>query len=342
MADASQPFVSVAVAAYNSEATIARCIGALQKLDYPSFEVIVVDNASTDRTRELAAAHVAQPPSAVGNHQKAQDTAEGRCGTRPVAQVKVLDERRRGWPAARNRAWHYSQAPLVANIDADCFAEPPWLRELVAALLADPKAGCAVGRTKVEPGTTLAERFYADCDPFNIEKYVKGTARAAGRACPWGGGNNCFRREVIEAVGGYDALTYTSGADREYHKRFEEQTGYRTVYAPAALIWHVARGSVGEFFRQAAKYAADAVVHAQFDRGVADYMKGYARRNVGFIARNTAGLVYRGAKVLVGRESSLRVAQLFFWNVQSLGSIWGVLKGRRRVAASRRKGESRG
>jgi len=306
----SQPFVSVVVAAYSSEATIARCIGQLQALDYPEYEIIVVDNASTDRTREIAAEH----------------------------DIVLLDERRPGWPAARNRAWHHSRAPLVANIDADCFAEPGWLAALVAALEADPQAGCAVGRTKVEPGETLAQQFYSRTDPFNIEKYVQGTASARGRRCPWGGGNNCFRREVFEAVGGYDAITYRSGADREYHRRMEERTDWRTRYAPEAVIWHVPRGSVGEFFHTAAKYAADGVLHAQFEEAMAKDMKGFLRRNVGFLARSTAGLVYRGVRFLVGCETRMRVAEPVFWNAQALGSIWGTLKGRRRVAAAAENG----
>ncbi|MFP4058081.1 MAG: glycosyltransferase [Candidatus Brocadiia bacterium] len=301
------PFASVVVAAYNAQATLPRCLEALLALDYPDYEIIVVDNASTDATAAIAARY-------------------------PVA---LLTEPRRGWPAARNRAWHFSKAPLVANIDADCFAEPQWLAELVAAVLAEPGVGCAVGRTRVERGTTLAQQFYAANDPFNIEKYVHRTARAAGRACPWGGGNNVFRREVLEAVGGYDAATYTSGADREYHRRIDQHTPYRTVYAPRAVIWHVARGSMGEFFRNAAKYAADAVAHAQFDPGVAAHLRGYIRRNLGYFARNLAGLVYRGAKYLAGRETRLRVAQPVFWNAQALGSIWGHLKGRRRLAARR-------
>ena len=298
-----QPFVSVVVAAYNCEAVVGRCIEHLLALDYPGYEIIVVDNASTDGTREVAAGY----------------------------GVTLLDETRRGWPAARNRAWHLSKAPLVANIDSDCFAEPTWLRELVAALLADPEAGCAVGRTKVEEGTTLAERFYAKCDPFNIEKYVHGTARAAGRQCPWGGGNNVIRREVIEAVGGYDAVAYTSGADREFHRRFEEATGLRTVYAPEAVIWHMARGSIRQFFVQAAKYATDAVANAQLDPGMAAYIRHYVLRNAGYILRNTAGLAVRGARFLVGRETALRLAEPIFWNVQCLGSIYGNLRGRWRL-----------
>jgi len=297
------PFVSVVVAAYNCEAVMGRCLEHLLALDYPDYEILVVDNASTDGTREVAAGY----------------------------GVTLLDEPRKGWPAARNRAWHLSKAPLVANIDSDCFAEPAWLRELVAALLADPGAGCAVGRTKVEEGTTLAERFYASCDPFNIEKYVHGTARAAGRQCPWGGGNNVIRREVIDAVGGYDAATYTSGADREFHRRFEQATGLRTLYAPEAVIWHMARGSIRQFFVQAAKYATDAVVNAQLDPGMAAYIRHYVLRNVGYMLRNTAGLAVRGARFLVGRETTLRLAEPIFWNAQCLGSICGNLRGRWRL-----------
>ena len=312
-----QPFVSVVVAAYNAERVLGRCLEHLGALDYPDCEILVVDNTSTDGTRAVA--------------ERCAAAAQRR-------RVTVLDETQRGWPAARNRAWHYSKALLVANIDADCFAEPRWLRELVAALAADPGAGCAVGRTKVEEGTTLAQRYYASTDPFNIEKYVYQTDRAAGRQCPWGGGNNLFRREVFEACGGYDALTYTSGADREYHRRFEERTGLRTIYAPEAVIWHTARGSVGQFFAQSAKYAADAVVNARLDPAMAGYVHHYVRRNLGWIARNTAGFVYRGVKFLLGRETTLRAVRPIFWNVQCLGSIWGHLRGKRRVAAARRDG----
>jgi glycosyltransferase involved in cell wall biosynthesis len=309
MPDRATPFVTVVVAAYNAEATLGRCLDCLQALDYPKYEILVVDNASTDGTRALAE----------------------RDG------VTVLDESRPGWPAARNRGWHYSRAPLVANIDADCFAEPDWLSRLVAALGADPAAGCAVGRTKVEPGETLAERYYADMDPFNIEKYIEGTASARGRQCPWGGGNNVLRREVIEAVGGYDACTYTSGADREFHRRFERATPYRTVYVPDAVIWHIARGSCREFFHSSAKYASDMVVNAQHDPALAAYRQGFVRRNLVCILRNAAGLVWRTARWVVRRDTLERVAQPIFWTAQSLGAIYGTLKGSRRLRKAKRR-----
>ncbi|NQT87193.1 hypothetical protein HQ560_10545, partial [bacterium] len=164
----------------------------------------------------------------------------------------------------------------------------------------------------------------------------KGMATADGRQCPWGGGNNVLRREVIEAVGGYDALTYTSGADREFHCRFEAATPYRTVYAPDAVIWHIARGSCREFFRNSAKYASDAVVNAQYDPALAAYQRGYVRRNLFYILRNMAGFVVRSAKWLVGCDTKERVAQTVFWTAQSLGGIYGTFKGHRRLAQAKR------
>ena len=317
MTDTTQPFVSVIVAAYNSQATMGPCLDALLALDYPDYEIIVVDNMSTDDTRAIAARYAAE-----------------HADTR---RILVFDETRRGWPAARNRAWHYSHAPLVANIDADCFADPAWLRELVAVALADPTAGAVVGRTKVQPGATLAQQYYASLDPFNIEKYVYGKATAHGRPCPWGGGNNVFRRELIEVVGGYDAIKYTSGADREFHRTFERETPFHTAYAPDALIWHEPRGSMREFFHNSAKYSADAVLQSPDDPAVAAHIKGYGWKNVGFVLRNTLGFFYRCARFLIGRETVPRLAQPFFWNAQALGSIWGVIKGRRRLAAEQRK-----
>jgi len=295
------PFASVVVAAYNAEKTIRRCLEALLALDYPDYEIIVVDNNSRDHTRAIV-------------EEVAADAQ------RPIV---VLDEPRPGWPAARNRAWHFSKAPLVANIDADCFAEKDWLRRLVEALLPDQSAGCAVGRTKVEPGKTLAQRYYAACDPFNIEKYVYKTERAAGRSCPWGGGNNCFRREVFEAIGGYDDATYISGADREYHRRMEEQTPYRTIYVPGALIWHTPRGSLGEFFRVSAKTARGTLRATAHDPSLRRFVRFYILRRLGRLLVQWAALCYRGVRFLVGRETSDRVAEPFFHSACLLGAIWG-------------------
>ena len=83
------PFVSIIVAAYNAEESIERCLEHLLNLDYPDYEIIVVDNNSTDKTPGLIKKY----------------------------NVIYLIEEKRGWPAARSRGIKYSKADFVANID---------------------------------------------------------------------------------------------------------------------------------------------------------------------------------------------------------------------------------
>ena len=136
------PFVSIIVAAYNAEKTIGNCLKSLTSLDYPKYEIIVVDNNSTDNTANIVRAY----------------------------DVVYLLEQERGWPAARNTGVRHSKAQVIANIDADCTADKHWLKNLVRELMSDDKIGGVVGRTYVEEGDTMVEKFYAKTDPFNIEK----------------------------------------------------------------------------------------------------------------------------------------------------------------------------
>ena len=213
------PFVSVIVAAFNAEKTIARCLDALLVLDYPDYEVIVIDNNSTDRTAEIVKKY----------------------------EVTYLLEEKKGWPAARNTGIEYSKARFIANIDADCFAEKEWLKRLMHGLLVNPSVGGTIGKTKVEEGKKLIERYYAQADPFNFEKHIGKTSYVS-----WGGGNNAYRKEVFEKAGYYDSERYVSGADIEFHERVAAQSNLTIKYVPGAVIYHSARNSIRELFHVAA------------------------------------------------------------------------------------------
>jgi len=100
---------SVIVPARNAAATLPRTLDALTRQDFGApFEVIVVDNGSTDRTVELARA------------------VEG--------PIRVLEQRNLGAAAGRNRGVAESSGALLAFCDSDCFPTPGWLRAGVAAL----------------------------------------------------------------------------------------------------------------------------------------------------------------------------------------------------------------
>ena len=125
------PAVSVIVAARDAEATLGACLASLRALDHPSYELIVVDNGSTDATRAIAAAH------------------DG---------VRVLDEPRRGPAAARNTGIEAARGDVVAFTDADCVVDPRWLTKLTAAL-EDRRDRVAGGRILATRPANRVERY---------------------------------------------------------------------------------------------------------------------------------------------------------------------------------------
>lgn len=123
------PAVSVIVPARDAEATLGRALDALaaQDLDRASFEVIVVDDGSSDRTRTLAEEH-------------------------PVGATVVGHETPQGPGSARNLGAATAVAPVLAFTDADCFAAPDWLRTGLAEL---ERLDLLQGAVEPDPDTPL-------------------------------------------------------------------------------------------------------------------------------------------------------------------------------------------
>ncbi|RLE62101.1 MAG: hypothetical protein DRJ47_11210, partial [Thermoprotei archaeon] len=205
------------------------------------------------------------------------------------------------------------------------------LRTLVEELIKDPRIGGVVGRTKVEEGRTLTEQYYAQSDPFNFERYLNSPI------VPWGGGNNAYRREVFEEVGYYDAENYTSGADAEFHYRMKTKTNYVMKYVPEACIYHVARGSIKEFFKQGVKYTHDGVLNRfrcpYFSRNYDHYLL----KKTKAIVINLMGFWYRLLKLTIGQETELRVVEPLFDTVTLVGNIYGYLKAQMAISKTFKK-----
>lgn len=293
------PCVSIIVAAYNTDASIERCLDALLALDYPEYKIIVVDNNSKDKTAEITKKYV-----------------------RRHSKITYLLESKKGWPAARNTAIRYAKTDFVANIDADCFATPQWLQSLMNGFALDD-IGCVVGKTLVEPGETLAQQYYSESNPFHIEHHI-----GVNPYVPWGGGNNMFLRKAFIQAGGYDDKEYTSGADGEFHARMERETGYRTVFQREALIYHVARGSAKEFFLVHVKYAYDGYRRSRMHQELRANYNWYITIKLRDIFIHFCGFWFRLIKYISGKETKLRVIGSLFTVVKYSGAIYGNLKGK--------------
>lgn len=212
------PKVSVVVCTYNGAHTIGACVEALLALDYPDYEVIVVDDGSRDGAGARASS----------------------CG------VRVISTPNRGLSAARNTGVAASCGSVIAFCDDDCLPDPHWLRYLVGTLLAGDSAG--VGGPNVPP----PDRIVAECvghapgGPMHVL-----VSDAHAEHIP--GCNMAFHRSALEEVGGFDPRFRVAGDDVDLCWRMHD-AGKTLAFSPAALVWHRARGTVAAYIRQQAGY----------------------------------------------------------------------------------------
>lgn len=199
---------SIIVPARNAAGTIDACLASLVRQSYSRdrYEVLLVDNASTDRTASIAEAY----------------------GT-----VRLLSEEERGAYAARNRALRIARGSIVAFTDADCAPEEDWLARLDEAM-GDAATQVVIGRNlaaATSPGLAVLGEYGHRKDTFVFS--------SATPALYYGRTNNmAVRRAAFDQVGEF--ARPPRGSDTILIRRIVDTYGTRGVrYAPAARVRHL-------------------------------------------------------------------------------------------------------
>lgn len=210
----SLPKVSVLVPAFNEEKYILRTLDALMSQDYPCFEIIIADNASTDRTAILIKQFIDERP------------------VTDIAIILVL-ENRRGTNFARECARQSATGSIIAQLDADCIPPANWLRKGASALCHNNKKRVAVtgpydyfdGDKWMRNATLLLQKIFYPL--------VTSLVQLSGRGAILIGGNAFIRSEILERSGGYNTALTFYGDDIDLGKRLSK-FGF-VAYIPALI-----------------------------------------------------------------------------------------------------------
>jgi GT2 family glycosyltransferase len=215
------PRVSVVVAGYNGDRTLKACLDSLLKLNYPDYEVILVDDGSTDTTPRIAS----QFPN-----------------------VRYLrHETNRGLSVARNTGIGAASGEIVAFTDSDCRADEDWLHYLVAALVEGEYAG--VGGPNLLPPEDSLVAAAVTASPGG-PAHVMLTDRQAEHIP---GCNMAFFKWALVEAGGFDPIFTKAGDDVDICWRVQ-QAGHVIGFSPAAFVWHYRRSTVADYLRQQQGY----------------------------------------------------------------------------------------
>jgi 1,2-diacylglycerol 3-beta-glucosyltransferase len=188
------PAVSIVISAHNEELVIEETIRALLKLDYPDYEVLVVDDRSTDKTFEILQALSSQLPA----------------GT-PYRYYRRADSAFPGKPAALNEALTTTRGDVIAVFDADAFVDPSFLREMVA-FLADDNVGAVQARKFIfnwrHNALTRCQHF-----EYSLDAHFQSGRDSVRGAVELRGNGQLVKREALNEVGGWNNHTLTDDLD---------------------------------------------------------------------------------------------------------------------------------
>jgi glycosyltransferase involved in cell wall biosynthesis len=224
------PRVSVVVCAYNAERTMAACLASLEHLNYPDYEVIVVNDGSKDRTLEIS---------------------------ERFAYCRIVSQENKGLSVARNVGAEAATGEIVAYTDSDCVADPDWLLYLVAKMESSDLVACG-GPNFPPPEDSLVPAAVAVSPGGPTHVLLSDDVAEHIAGC-----NMAFRRDTLIALGGFDPVYRAAGDDVDICWRLQD-AGYTIGFSPAAIVWHFRRNTVGAYIGQQRGYGkAEALVYSK-------------------------------------------------------------------------------
>jgi|HubBroStandDraft_6_1064221.scaffolds.fasta_scaffold01556_3 cellulose synthase/poly-beta-1,6-N-acetylglucosamine synthase-like glycosyltransferase/spore germination protein YaaH/peptidoglycan/xylan/chitin deacetylase (PgdA/CDA1 family) len=202
-----KPEVTVMIPAYNEESVIVDTVRSALASTYPTLEILVVDDGSTDRTAELARENFGRD-----------------------SRVRLLLQPNRGKPAALNHALSEAVGEIVVSIDADTIVDPEAISRLVRHF-ADPKVGAVAGNVKVMNRNKWLTRWQAleyitsqnlEKRAFDLLNCIPVVPGAAG----------AWRTDLLRANGGFSGDTVAEDTDLTLTIR---RNGWKILYDEDAI-----------------------------------------------------------------------------------------------------------
>ncbi len=234
------PFVSVIVPTHNRSDQIAVCLQHLLALDYPQYEIIVVDNApDTNATQQVVEAIAREAP-----------------------RVRYIREDRPGLPSARNAGTRAAKAEYLAFTDDDVVVDRYWLAELMCGFTVDNDVACATGLILPLELETVPQLWFEQYSGYSKgfvqHIYDLNEHRQSHPLFPYNAGSlgsgasMAFKAAILHELGDFDPVLENS-SDIEALFRVIIH-GHKLVYQPTALLYHPSHRTYAALCKQIYKY----------------------------------------------------------------------------------------
>ena len=287
LADEKLPMCSVIICSYNGASTVESCLRSMERLKYPEYEVVFVDDGSTDGTQEIL---------------------------KKFPWVRNIRQKNMGLSYARNVGMNAARGEVIVYTDSDCEADEDWLYYMCLALVRSTHAGMGGPNLIPDEGS-----WVADCVGLSPggPTHVMINDREAEHVP---GCNMAYYTRVAKEVNGFDSQFRSAGDDVDFIWRLQH-AGYTIGFAPAGQVWHYRRNTVKAYLKQQKGYGiAEALLKYKhpdhFNSLGASHWRGkiYGTDQIG--VRMTGDVVYHGTfgtglfQTIYRRPASMLAAML--------------------------------
>jgi glycosyltransferase involved in cell wall biosynthesis len=221
---------SVVVATYNGSRTLKSCLESLGQLNYPDYEVIVVDDGSEDAVPEVV---------------------------KDFPAIRYVRQTHQGLSTARNTGIHAATGEVIAFTDDDCRADEDWLYYLVDDLLRGDFSGIGGHNLlPLEDSNVAAAVLISPGGPAHVML----TDRLAEHIP---GCNMAYYKWALQQIGCFDHTYWKAGDDVDVCWRLQD-SGLKIGFSHGGFVWHYRRSTVQAYLKQQAGYGeAEALLMAK-------------------------------------------------------------------------------
>ncbi|MBI4962248.1 MAG: glycosyltransferase [Desulfomonile tiedjei] len=283
-----RPRISVVIPARNSKETIGKCLDSLAALDRNDFEVIIIDDGSTDETAKICESRAEDSGEALFVKRASPDPSPKTSISCPLESfrnerkpssgrdmeffegapeatsfhkelpagfsLKVMRVSQGGPSRARNVGVGAASGKLVAFTDADCIVDKNWLTELEKGFTGPDVAGVGGDQKSPEDETETGRLIQDFLKSIGfMTGYIKTGSRLKetehNPTC-----NSMYRKKVLEEVGGFDESLWP-GEDVDLDLKIRRR-GYKLIFNPEACVGHYRPKTYRDFGRMMRRYGA--------------------------------------------------------------------------------------
>lgn len=272
------PPISIIVPAFNEEKTIQQSIHSILNVNYPVFDVIIVNDGSTDHT--LAKLKKAFDLYLIDKIDDLEDSLQhapirGVYASKKDSRITVIDKQNGGKADSQNAGISFSRSPLVCSIDADTILDIYALLKATEPFIYDPKTIAVGGTIQIANGSTIKDGMLVEAKMprsllaiLQVLEYLR--SFLMGRLA-WShfntvmiisGAFGIFRRKEIMAVGGYTRGSMGEDYDlivKLHHHMRTHHRDYRISFVPDAVCWTEAPETLSVLRRQRIRWQMGAL-----------------------------------------------------------------------------------